>query len=151
MPQLNSDAIILDMKATTKDGALRELAGLAATQCGRFTEEVLYQILLEREAVGSTGVGNGVAIPHGKIEGLDQILLCFGRSRAGIDFNAIDKRDAYLFMLMISPAGKGGEYLQTLARVSRILKKSRNRQLLFDYPTREEIVTLFASEDNASK
>nr|WP_321465895.1 PTS sugar transporter subunit IIA [uncultured Desulfobulbus sp.] len=146
MPQLTSDAIILDMKAATKEGALRELAGLAATQCGRFTEEVLYKILLEREAVGSTGVGNGVAIPHGKVEGLDDILLCFGRSKAGIDFNAIDKRDVYLFMLMISPSGKGGEYLQALARVSRILKQSRNRQRLFDYTSRDEIVALFATD-----
>ena len=149
MPQLKNDAIILDMKAATKDGALRELAGLAATQCGRFTEEVLYKILQEREAVGSTGVGNGVAIPHGKIEGLDEILLCFGRSRAGIDFNAIDKRDVYLFMLMLSPADKGGEYLQTLARVSRILKQSRNRQRLVEFATRNEIVTLFATDPGA--
>jgi len=150
MPQLKSDAIILDMKAVSKDAALRELAGLAATQCGRFTEEVLYKILLEREAVGSTGVGNGVAIPHGKIEGLDEIQLCFGRSRAGIDFNAIDKQDVYLFMLMISPAGKGGEYLKTLARVSRILKQSQNRQELLDCATRDEIVTLFATESDAA-
>lgn len=145
MPQLRPDAIILEMKATTKDAALRELAGLAATQCGRFTEEVLYKVLVEREAVGSTGVGNGVAIPHGKIEGLEEILLCFGRSRLGVDFNAIDKREVYLFMLMISPAGKGGEYLQTLARVSRILKESSNRQRLLDCSSREEIVALFAS------
>ncbi len=149
MPQLKSDAIILDMKAATKDAALRELAGLAATQCGRFTEEVLYRILLEREAVGSTGVGNGVAIPHGKIEGLGEILLCFGRSKAGIDFNAIDKRDVYLFILMISPAGKGGEYLQTLAGVSRILKQHRKRQQLLDCTTREQIVALFAPEPGA--
>ena len=146
MPQLKSDAIILEMKAATKDAALREMAGLAATLCGRFTEEVLYKILVERESVGSTGVGNGVAIPHGKIEGLDEILLCFGRSKAGIDFNAIDKRDVYLFMLMISPAGKGGEYLQTLARVSRILKQSSNRQRLLDCTTRDEIVALFAKD-----
>ena len=145
MPQLRPDAIILEMKAATKDAALRELAGLAATQCGRFTEEVLYKVLVEREAVGSTGVGNGVAIPHGKIEGLEEILLCFGRSRMGVDFNAIDKREVYLFMLMISPAGKGGEYLQTLARVSRILKEGSNRQRLLDYTSREEIVALFAS------
>ena len=145
MPQLKPDAIILEMKAATKDAALRELAGLAATQCGRFTEEVLYKLLVEREAVGSTGVGNGVAIPHGKIEGLEDILLCFGRSRLGVDFNAIDKREVYLFMLMISPAGKGGEYLQTLARVSRILKEGSNRQRLLDCASREEIVALFAS------
>jgi PTS system nitrogen regulatory IIA component len=150
MPQLKKDAIILEMKAATKEGALRELAGLAATQCGRFTEETLYQVLLEREAVGSTGVGNGVAIPHGKIEGLEDILLCFGRSRIGINFDAIDKREVYLFVLLISPAGKGGEYLQTLARVSKILKKSTNRNRLLDLATRDEIEALFAAGAGAA-
>lgn len=145
MPRLQNDAIILEMKAATKEGALRELAGLAATVCGRFTEETLYNVLLEREAVGSTGVGNGVAIPHGKIEGLDEILLCFGRSRAGINFDAIDKRPAHLFVLLLSPAGKASEYLQTLARVSKILKESGNRQRLFESTSRDEIVQLFAA------
>lgn len=150
MPQLKKDAIILEMKAATKEGALRELAGLAATQCGRFTEETLYKVLLEREAVGSTGVGNGVAIPHGKIEGLEDILLCFGRSRIGINFDAIDKREVYLFVLLISPAGKGGEYLQTLAWVSKILKKSTNRNRLLDLATRDEIEALFAAGAGAA-
>lgn len=145
MPQLNNDAIILEMKATTKEGVLRELAALAATLCGRFTEETLYNVLLERESVGSTGVGNGVAIPHGKIEGLDEILLCFGRSRAGVNFDAVDKRPAHLFVLLLSPAAKAGEYLHTLARVSKILKESTNRQRLFDSTSRDEIVALFAA------
>ena len=91
MPRLRPDAMLLDMKAATKEAALRELAGVAATIFGRFTEEALFNILLEREAVGSTGLGNGVAIPHGKIEGLDEIVLCFGRSKVGIDFDAIDR------------------------------------------------------------
>lgn len=143
MPRLQRDAIILDMKAATKEAALRELAGVAATLCGRFTEETLYNVLLEREAVGSTGVGNGVAIPHGKIDGLDEILLCFGRSKAGINFDAIDNRPAHLFVLMLSPANKAGEYLQTLAAVSRILKQPEKRQQLLDGITREDIATLF--------
>jgi PTS system nitrogen regulatory IIA component len=138
------------MKAATKEGALRELAGLAATQCGRFTEEVLYKVLLERETVGSTGVGNGVAIPHGKIDGLDEILICFGRSRAGINFDAIDNRSVYLFVLLLSPAGKGSEYLQTLAWVSKILKKSSTRQHLIDSSTRDDIVALFPADPDAA-
>jgi len=150
MPQLKHDAIILEMKATTKEGALRELAGLAATVCGRFTEEILYNVLLERESVGSTGVGNGVAIPHGKIEGLDEILLCFGRSKAGINFDAVDNRPAYLFVLLLSPASKAGEYLSTLAGVSRILKQSDARQRLLDSTSREEIASLFATQPGAA-
>jgi PTS system nitrogen regulatory IIA component len=143
MPQLQRDAIILEMKAATKEAALRELAGVAATLCGRFTEETLYNVLLERETVGSTGVGNGVAIPHGKIDGLDEILLCFGRSRTGINFDAIDNRPAHLFVLLLSPANKAGEYLQTLAAVSRILKQQDKRQHLLDSTTREDIAALF--------
>jgi len=145
MPQLQRDAIILDMKAATKEAALRELAGVAATLCGRFTEETLYNVLLERETVGSTGVGNGVAIPHGKIDGLDEILLCFGRSRTGINFDAIDNRPAHLFVLMLSPASKAGEYLQTLAAVSRILKQQDKRQQLLDSTSRDDISALFAA------
>ena len=145
MPQLQRDAIILDMKAATKEAALRELAGVAATLCGRFTEETLYNVLLERETVGSTGVGNGVAIPHGKIEGLDEILLCLGRSRTGINFDAIDNRPAHLFVLMLSPANKAGEYLQTLAAVSRILKQQDKRQQLLDSTSRDEIAALFTA------
>jgi len=149
MPQLKHDAIILEMKATTKEGALRELAGLAATACGRFTEEILYNVLLERESVGSTGVGNGVAIPHGKIEGLDEILLCFGRSKAGINFDAVDNRPAYLFVLLLSPASKAGEYLSALAGVSKILKQNDVRQRLLDSTSREEIASLFATQPGA--
>lgn len=145
MVRLNNASIILEMKATSKEGALRELAALAAVECGRFTEEILYSVLLERETLGSTGVGNGVAIPHGKIKGLDDILLCFGRSRAGINFEAIDNRPVHLFVLLLSPAGKAAEYLQALARVSKILKNTTKRQQLLNFPTREEIVALFTA------
>ena len=149
MLQLKKASIILEMKATSKEGALRELAALAAVECGRFTEEVLYKVLLERESLGSTGVGNGVAIPHGKINGLDDILLCFGRNRAGLNFEAIDNRPVYLFVLLLSPAGKAAEYLQTLALVSKILKDSAKRQQLLDSTTREAIVTLFSTASTA--
>ena len=138
MPPLDSRAIILDLKAATKEGALRELAALAATRCGRCTEETLYAVLVEREAIGSTGVGNGVAIPHGKVTGLDDILLCFGRSREGID-----NQPVHLFVLLLSPATKAAEYLKALARVSRILKNETTRQELLASSSPEAIVSLF--------
>ena len=149
MQPLSNEAIILEMKAATKESALRELAGVAATVCGRFTEETLYNVLLEREAVGSTGVGNGVAIPHGKLAGLDDILVCFGRSRDGIDFDAIDNRPVLLFVLLLSPAAKAAEYLRALARISRMLKHNGNRERLLDSTSREEIQALFADEPEA--
>jgi len=142
---LKKESIILEMKATSKEGVLRELAALAAVECGRFTEEIIYNVLLERESVGSTGVGNGVAIPHGKIDGLDAILLCFGRSRAGVNFDAIDNRPVHLFILLLSPADKAAEYLQALAHVSKIFKKASTRQQLLDCATKEGIVALCAA------
>lgn len=149
MQPLSNEAIILEMKAATKESALRELAGVAATVCGRFTEETLYNVLLEREAVGSTGVGNGVAIPHGKLAGLDDILVCFGRSREGVDFDAIDNRPVHLFVLLLSPAAKAAEYLRALAGISRMLKHNGNRERLFDSTSKEEILALFAGEPEA--
>jgi PTS system nitrogen regulatory IIA component len=145
MFSLKKESIILELKATSKEGVLRELAAMAAVACGRFTEEVLYHVLLEREAVGSTGVGNGVAIPHGKIDGLGDILLCFGRSRAGLNFEAIDNRPVHLFVLLLSPAEKAAEYLQALAQVSKILKNPAIHQQLLDSTTKAEIAALFAA------
>ena len=150
MQPINSDSIILEMAATSKEAALRELAALAATQCGQFTEQTLYTILLEREAIGSTGVGNGVAIPHGKVAGLDKIILCFGRSREGIDFAAIDSRPVHLFVLLLSPARKATEYLRALARVSRILKNEATRQQLLASSSRETIIALFNADPSGS-
>ncbi|MGI6656167.1 MAG: PTS sugar transporter subunit IIA [Desulfobulbus sp.] len=144
MSALHRDAVILEMKATTKEGALRELAGLAATRWGRCTEETLYRILSEREHVGSTSVGNGVAIPHGKVEGLDGILLCFGRSRIGLNFDAIDKRSVYLFVLVLAQAGLGEEYLEALARASLIVKEPGNRQKLLEAVSKDEVLEVFA-------
>lgn len=145
MPHLQHNAIILEMKATCKEGALRELAALSASLYGRFTEETLYNVLLKREAVGSTGVGNGVAIPHGKIEGVNEILLCFGRSKIGVNFDAIDNRPAHLFLLLLSPATKAEEYLQALARVRKILKQNNHRQRLLNSTSHSEITAIFAT------
>jgi PTS system nitrogen regulatory IIA component len=145
MLPLKKESIILELKATSKEGVLRELAAMAAVACGRFTEEVLYHVLLEREAVGSTGVGNGVAIPHGKIEGLGDIVLCFGRSRVGVNFEAIDNRPVHLFVLLLSPAEMATEYLQALAGISKILKNPALHQLLLDSTTKAEIADLFAA------
>ena len=145
MPQLNQEAIILEMKTATKEGALRELAGLAATLCGRVTEETIYNVLMEREAVGSTGVSTGVALPHGKIEGLDAILLCFGRSRGGVNFDALDNRPVHLFMVLLSPANLATEYLASLAGVSRMLKDEYTQQRLLDSATKEEIAQVVNS------
>jgi PTS system nitrogen regulatory IIA component len=91
-------------------------------------------------------VGNGVAIPHAKVPGLEEMILCFGRSTRGISFDAVDNRPVHLFVQILSPMGMANEYLQTLARISRILKEEQNRRLLMQAASKEDIVALFNSE-----
>ncbi|NOQ45368.1 MAG: PTS sugar transporter subunit IIA, partial [Desulfobulbaceae bacterium] len=103
MLQLDEQCIILEMEADSKEEALQELAEAIHHRCDAIDIQTLVNVLKDREQVGSTGVGNGVAIPHGKIQGLEKLLLCFGRSRNGVSFDAIDNRPVYLFILILSP------------------------------------------------
>lgn len=144
MLQFNRECIILDMQATNKETALKELAAKAVHQFPQLDQQQLYTILLERELVGSTGVGNGVAIPHGKVADIDEIILCFGRSKNGVNFEAIDNRPVYLFALLLSPHHIATEYLKALAAVSNILKHPKNRTSLLNSKTSDEILSLFS-------
>jgi len=135
------------MESASKAEALRELAAAVHSTCAHVNSHTLVQVLQEREQVGSTGVGNGVAIPHAKVPGLEKMILCFGRSTRGISFDAVDNRPVHLFVQILSPMGMANEYLRTLARISRILKDEQNRRLLMQATSKEEILELF----NASK
>ena len=147
MLQLGKECIILDMKAASKDEALHELATAAHSKCARVDADVLLRVLQEREQVGSTGVGNGIAIPHAKVPGIEQLLVCFGRSKRGVSFEAIDNRPVHLFVQILSPIGMADEYLQSLARISRLLKSEDNRRLLLEAKTEQEILDLFNSSE----
>jgi len=147
MIQLEKECIILDMKAASKGEALHELATAVHSRCARVDADVLLRVLQEREQVGSTGVGNGIAIPHAKVPGIEQLSLCFGRSKGGISFEAIDNRPVHLFVQILSPIGMTDEYLQSLARVSRLLKSEDNRRLLLQAKTEQEIFDLFNSSE----
>lgn len=140
----HKECVILDMQATSKETALRELASTAADRYPHLDQQHLYSVLMEREQIGSTGVGNGVAIPHGKIDGLDEIILCFGRSLTGINFDAIDNRPVYLFALLLSPVNIATEYLKALASVSNILKQEKHRTDLLECSTPEEIESILS-------
>ena len=105
--------------------------------------EAICDVLRERELIGSTGVGNGVAIPHGRVAGLSRILVCFGRSQDGISFDAIDNQPVHFFLLILSPLNVAEEYLQTLARASRLLKQPEKRRLLRLATSAQEIIDIF--------
>ena len=109
--------------------------------------EQLVRILLERESLGSTGIGDGVAIPHGKMDRIAEMIVAFGRSSRGIDFQSMDSKPAHLFFLLVTPADRPGEHLRTLARVSRILKNPVLRHELQHAPNRRELQRLICDED----
>jgi len=146
MLELGDQCIILEMESTSKAEALQELAAAVHAACAGVNQRTLVQVLQEREQVGSTGVGHGVAIPHAKVPGLDRMILCFGRSRRGISFDAADNRPVHLFVQILSPMGMANEYLQTLAQVSQILKEEQNRRLLMQAANKKEIQSIFSLE-----
>ena len=143
MVQLEEQCIILELESTGKEAVLRELAETVHDKCTLIDLDTLYQVLAEREQLGSTGVGNGVAIPHGKVRGLKKILLCFGRSSSGVSFDAVDNQPVHLFVMILSPSGMDKEYLQTLARVSKLLKDAATRKKLKQSVGTEPILKLF--------
>ena len=118
---LTPDGIVPNLRATSKKQALQELAKNAAEITG-LHERVIFDVLLERERLGTTGVGNGIAIPHGKLSGIDRLHGVFARLETGIDFEAIDERPVDLIFMLLAPENAGADHLKALARVSRLLR-----------------------------
>jgi len=118
---LNIEAIELDLKARSKKQALQELAELASNITGIEARDI-FETLLQRERLGSTGVGNGIAIPHGKLDKLDRLYGVFARLEKPIDFDSIDDQNVDLVFLLLAPESAGSDHLKALARVSRTLR-----------------------------
>ncbi len=145
---LQDSLIIEDITAQDKMGVFREFARLLKSKGKIDSEEELIQVLTERETLGSTGVGDGVAIPHGKLHSIPEIIVAFGRSRRGVDFQSLDAKPVFLFFLLVTPNDKPGEHLKALARISRILKNPALRAELIQAPRRQDIQRLLYEEDS---
>jgi PTS system nitrogen regulatory IIA component len=139
--------VVPDLKAHDKKGVLEELLEIITGQESSLNKGTLLQVLLEREKLGSTGIGDGVALPHGKLRGLDNLLLSFGRSIEGLDFDSIDEQPAYLFFLLLAPENSAGMHLKSLAKISRMLKDGNLRQQLMRAKSREEIYKIIIDKD----
>jgi PTS system nitrogen regulatory IIA component len=122
MLDLRPESIVSELSATTKTEVLAEFASLVTAGFPELERGVVLRTLQEREKLGSTGIGDGIAIPHGKLKGIDRLVLAFGRSRAGIDFDSLDGRKVHLFFLLLAPENASGLHLKALARISRIMK-----------------------------
>jgi PTS system nitrogen regulatory IIA component len=119
-----ADGVIADMRVGSKKQALQELAKRAAEITGE-NERAIFDVLMDRERLGTTGVGNGIAIPHGKMAGLDRLYGVFARLETPVDFQAIDDRPVDLVCLLLAPETAGADHLKALARVSRLLRNAR--------------------------
>lgn len=141
------EASILDLASTDKSSLLAELATALAAHEKHLDRDALLAVLRERETLQSTGIGEGVAIPHGKLRGLDRLLATFARSRAGVDFDSIDGRPTQLFFLLVVPEQSGGQHLKALARISRFFRDPSFRGRLLQAADLAEIFRAIEEED----
>ena len=144
---LNPNAIAADIEASGKDEALVELTDvMMQVESGLDRDEVI-RVLKEREKLGSTGIGDGVAIPHGKLRNMKKLQRSFGRSRRGVDFDSMDDKPAHLFFLLIAPEESVGVHLKTLARISKLLKNPDVRRRLVEADGSRELYRIIAEEE----
>jgi PTS system nitrogen regulatory IIA component len=143
---LHRDAILTDLTSRDKTGIIAELADPVARIIGVSRAE-LVNVMMERERLGSTGIGMGIGIPHGKLKDIDTLFMGFGLSRKGVDFDSLDGRPAHLFFMLITPESSTGLHLKALARLARMLKNEAFKEMLFRAKTADDIISVIQAED----
>jgi nitrogen PTS system EIIA component len=146
---LPKKSIVPDLKGRTKKQVLEELIDALLDEKPELDRERLMAVLLERERLGSTGIGDGIAIPHGKLKDLNQqLILVFGKSSTGVDFDSMDGNPVHLFFLLVAPENCTGIHLRALARIARLLKNAPVRKRLTNANTLDEIYAVIQQEDD---
>ena len=144
---LDEASIIQDLRSTSKKGVLEELSNVLI-QGGKLPDrDKVVEVLLEREKLGSTGISDGIAIPHGKMKGIKALVISFGRSIKGVNFESIDNKPTHLFFLLVAPENSAGIHLKALARISRLLKDPSFRNRLMEARDRQDLFWIIAEED----
>jgi PTS system nitrogen regulatory IIA component len=144
---ISEGSVISELKAGDKKGVLEELTDPICCLEPSVDRATLVKVLLERERLGSTGIGDGVAIPHGKLNGLRQPIISFGRSKKGLDFDSMDGQPAYLFFLLVAPENSAGTHLKALAKIAKILRSSAFRKKLMEAVSKEELYRTIVEAD----
>ena len=145
---LPKKSIVCDLQGRTKKQVLEELIDALLQEKPELDRERLMAVLLERERLGSTGIGDGIAIPHGKMKDLNKLVLAFGKSAAGVDFESMDGKPVHLFFLLVAPENCTGIHLRALARIARLLKNALVRKRLVSVDTQDEIYAVIQQEDD---
>ena len=142
---LRKEFVLGDLAASDKPEVLAELVAPVAAAFPDVDPELARRVLMDRENLGTTGIGNGVAIPHGKMENLKEIVIVAGRSRAGVDFEALDHKPCRIFFLMLAPEHVAGMHLRLLAQISRLLSDEGFRRSFLEAPDQESLWRVLAS------
>ena len=140
---LKKELIKLEIDSRDKESAIKELAELMRNSSEVADADLFLHDVYEREQLGSTGVGEGIALPHARSEGMQKLIIVFGRSTKGIDFNALDANPVQLIFLIGTPKDDVGNYLKTLAHLSRLLKKEYFRKKLLAAASCDEVLAVF--------
>ena len=145
---LKEDCIIEDLAADDKEGALREVSLFLESKGAIRDHSKLFQALLDREQLGSTGIGDNMAIPHAKYEGIEQITTVFARSRKGIDFQSLDRKPVHFIFLLLAPPASTGLHLKALAKIARLFKNPSLRESILEAENAGSIHSLLLEEDS---
>lgn len=146
---LKISAVKIDLESTEKEDILKELLSQIADEI-KDPKKIL-KILIERESLGSTGIGQGIAVPHGKTENIEKLVAALGISKRGVDFNSLDGEPVYIFFLLIAPKAAAGPHLKALARISRILRDASFCDVLRKAKDVETVYRLIIKEDEKAK
>jgi PTS system nitrogen regulatory IIA component len=144
------EACTVELKARTKKEALRELAAALVPTTTGLEANQLVDLLLERERLGTTAMGDGIAIPHARVESLGRLVASFGRSLDGVDFESVDGGPTHLFFLLVAPGKEGSAHLLTLARLSRLLGRPEFRTRLMEVGSVDELFLAIEEEEARS-
>jgi PTS system nitrogen regulatory IIA component len=143
---LSKNSIIADLKARDKKGAIDELAAVISGATKASSKEIA-TVLMEREQLGSTGIGGGIAIPHGKLDLVGSILVGFGLSREGVEYDSLDNKPVHIFFLLLTSENSTGGHLKVLAQISKLLKMDQFKRGLLAATSVDEIYDIIAEQD----
>ncbi len=145
----NSGFINDNLSAKNKDEALQELVNTIIKGGLKLDSAAVVEVLKQRENLGSTGIGDGIAIPHGKVPNLEKLVVAFGRSKEGIAFDSIDGKPVHLFFLLLAPENSAGQHLKALAKISKMLKVASFREKLLEANSRGDLYKIIIDQDES--
>jgi nitrogen PTS system EIIA component len=143
---IREEGILPDLRSKAKLELLDELADHLASHNG-VSKDALMKVLVDRERLASTAIGEGVAIPHGKLDAVGKLIACVGRAREGVDFDSMDGRPTHLFFVLVAPENSTGVHLKALARISRLFKDPEFRSRLLAAESAHDMFDVIADED----